>query len=43
MGIRDRDHERPTPSLLSDDRRGEGVKFHERDCPGGDPGCIMCG
>ena len=42
MGIRNRDHERPAPSLLSDDPRGEGVKLHERDRPGRDSGGVVC-
>src|SRR4030095_12516826 len=29
MGIRNRDHERPAASLLPNNARGEGVKFHE--------------
>src|SRR5437879_12235152 len=43
MGIRNRDHERPAPSLLADDPRGERVKFHEGDCSGRNPCCVMCG
>ena len=41
MGIRNRDHERPAPSLLSDDPGSERIKLHERDGPGRNSGCVM--